>query len=48
MTFLSNSKYEISISVAAIYTKLSRLVPSYIMKKISEGFVNILFVAWFI
>jgi len=47
MTFLSYAKSEISISVAPIYTKLSNLVPIYIMKTYAEGFVNILFVAWF-
>ena len=48
MTFLSYSKSEISTSVAPIYTKLSSLVPSYIMKTYTEGYVNILFLAWFI
>jgi len=45
MTFLSYSKSEMSTSVASIYTKLSSLAPSYIMKTFSEGFVNVLFVA---
>jgi len=45
MTFLSYSKPEISTSVSPIYTKLSSLVPSYIMKAFAEGYVNILFIA---
>jgi len=43
MTFLSNSKSETSTSVAVIYTKPSRPVPSYIMKTFAKGLVNILF-----
>ena len=38
----------ISTSVALIYTKLSSFIPIYILKVVTEGFIYISFIAWFI
>ena len=48
MSFFSNSEPKISTSAALTYTKLSSLIPLYILKVFTEGFVHISFRAWFI
>ena len=48
MSFFSNSETKISTSAALTYTKLSSLIPIYILKVFTEGFVHISFRAWFI
>ena len=47
MSFFSYSEPKISTTVTLIYTKLNSLIHIYILRALTEGFVHVSFIAWF-